>query len=376
MTLTDLQPHIAHLLRCPFTHQDVRLMQPDEIDSLNQRIAAGDLTHVNNAPARQPIRAGLITADETIVFPILDEILCFLPEHALALTPERRDPNARVYAESVKEYYEAEGWTQTDAGHYEDALKFEDLRPVSQEYIQKTRMRVKEQLPPQGTYFLDAGSGPIQYPEYLAYSEDYDWRVCVDITLSALRGAQQKVPAGRGLFVLASIPTLPFKPDVFDAITSIHVIYHIEQNQQRPALEELYRVLKPGGTGVIVYAWPPHLPVMLLVAIPFLIWRTWRRARRVLRRMLPGGTSKPRRTGTASFYYSPHPRGWFLHGWDFEFDILSWRSLGTPLLKNLIQSWLLGKSFLRLIFALESRYPRFFGRFGHYPMLILEKPAD
>ena len=197
------------------------------------RIAAGDLTHVNNAPARQPIRAGLITADETIVFPILDEILCFLPEHALALTPERRDPNARVYAESVKEYYEAEGWTQTDAGHYEDALKFEDLRPVSQEYIQKTRMRVKEQLPPQGTYFLDAGSGPIQYPEYLAYSEDYDWRVCVDITLSALRGAQQKVPAGRGLFVLASIPTLPFKPDVFDAITSIHVIYHIEQNQQQ-----------------------------------------------------------------------------------------------------------------------------------------------
>jgi SAM-dependent methyltransferase len=382
MTFVTLQSHVERLLCCPTTHQDLRLLRAEEIESLNQRIAGGEMVHVDHSPVRQPISAGLITADERLIYPILDEILCFLPEHAIALTAERDDSTARAYAESakdsvrdsVKDYYEAEGWAQTDEGHTEDAVRFEDLRPVSQEYIHRTRMRVKDRLPPQGTYFLDAGSGPIQYPEYLTYSEDYDLRVCVDITLAALRGAQRKVPAGRGLFVLASIPNLPFKSGVFDAITSIHVIYHIEQ--QRPAIEELYRVLKPGGKGVIVYAWPPHLPVKLLAAIPFMALRWWRRARRALRRILPGSAPSGKKTRKpAGFYYSPHPRSWFLQGWDFEFDICAWRSVGTPMLKNLIHPRLGGKALLRVMFALESRFPHFFGRFGHYPMLVFGKLA-
>ena len=33
-----------------------------------------------------------------------------------------------------------------------------------------------------GDLFLDAGSGPVQYPEYLTYSEGYRYRVCADIS--------------------------------------------------------------------------------------------------------------------------------------------------------------------------------------------------
>ena len=56
-------------------------------------------------------------------------------------------------------------------GLYQNA-RYEDLRPVAREYISRCHQRVSRHLPPEGRLFLDAGSGPIQYPEYLD-SEDF-----------------------------------------------------------------------------------------------------------------------------------------------------------------------------------------------------------
>jgi len=58
------------------------------------------------------------------------------------------------------------------------------------EYIHKCHLRVNRYLNNQGRYLLDAGSGPIQYPEYLTYSEGYEVRICVDISFLALQEAQ------------------------------------------------------------------------------------------------------------------------------------------------------------------------------------------
>ena len=41
----------------------------------------------------------------------------------------------------------------------------------------------------------------------------------------------------------------PFRSEIFDAIICIHVLEHIEED--REALRELYRVLKPGGWAVV-----------------------------------------------------------------------------------------------------------------------------
>jgi predicted SAM-dependent methyltransferase len=41
----------------------------------------------------------------------------------------------------------------------------------------------------------------------------------------------------------------PFRSEIFDAIICIHVLEHIEED--REAVRELYRVLKPGGWAVV-----------------------------------------------------------------------------------------------------------------------------
>jgi hypothetical protein len=38
-------------------------------------------------------------------------------------------------------------------------------------------------------------------------------------------------------------------------VTCNHVIYHIPADRQSAAFEELWSVLRPGGVGVVVYAW-------------------------------------------------------------------------------------------------------------------------
>ena len=88
--------------------------------------------------------------------------------------------------QKVREFYDEIGWQQEDDGNYQNA-RYEDLRPVSREYIHKTRLRVMNGLIPIGKFLLDAGSGPVQYEEYKVYSQGYQKRVCLDISIQALR---------------------------------------------------------------------------------------------------------------------------------------------------------------------------------------------
>ena len=61
--------------------------------------------------------------------------------------------------QQVREFYDRIGWSQVGDGLYQNA-RYEDLRPVAQEYIHKCHLRVNRHLDPQGRFFLDAGSGP------------------------------------------------------------------------------------------------------------------------------------------------------------------------------------------------------------------------
>ncbi len=69
-------------------------------------------------------------------------------------------------------------------------------------------------LAPKGDILLDAGSGPVQWPEYLTYSENYHYRLCADISITALKEARTRL-GDKGLFVVADIANLPFKPECF-----------------------------------------------------------------------------------------------------------------------------------------------------------------
>jgi SAM-dependent methyltransferase len=136
--------------------------------------------------------------------------------------------------DQVRDFYDSKGW-HADGGDpdavYADAQLWEDLRPCAAAYVSVCRRKVLEYLPQSGERILDAGSGPIQYPEYLEYSAGFSKRVCVDVSQRALDDARTKL-GDRGDYVRASLLELPFPADHFDAAVSLHTIYHIDRERQ------------------------------------------------------------------------------------------------------------------------------------------------
>ncbi|MCJ7623288.1 MAG: hypothetical protein MUO76_07275, partial [Anaerolineaceae bacterium] len=66
--------------------------------------------------------------------------------------------------EQVRQFYNQIGWKEVSEGVYQNA-RYEDLRSVSREYIHRCHMRINKFLNAEGRFLLDAGCGPIQYPE-------------------------------------------------------------------------------------------------------------------------------------------------------------------------------------------------------------------
>jgi SAM-dependent methyltransferase len=57
--------------------------------------------------------------------------------------------------------------------------------------------------------------------------------------------------AGTTRVARASITAIPFPSGAFDLVTSFDVIYSLEDHDERAALAEMHRVLKPGGFAIV-----------------------------------------------------------------------------------------------------------------------------
>lgn len=282
----------------------------------------------------------------------------------------------------VRKFYDSVGWKDIGAGLYQNA-RYEDLRTVAWEYIHRCHIRVKRHLPASGKYILDAGSGPIQYPEYLEYSKGYKRRICLDISHLALLGARKRI-GDHGFFVVGDAANLPFKPQAFDALVSLHTVHHIPADEHQTCFEEFMRVLSRGGQAVVVYSWGSDSQLMKCFRRP-IAWG--KRITGRLKRMIDSEKSKSalpvkglsaeaeklvRTPGTFTFR---HDYNWIMNNLAFlpGLEVLVWRSVSTAFTKALVHRLSLGKAFLRLIFWLEERAPHFFGRVGQYPMIIFRK---
>jgi SAM-dependent methyltransferase len=279
----------------------------------------------------------------------------------------------------VREFYDQVGWQECGDGLYQNA-RYEDLRPVAREYIQRCHRRVLRHLKPEGRFLLDAGSGPIQYPEYLEYSGGYQARVCLDISIVALQEARKRIGAledgGHGLFVVADVANLPFKPDAFDGLVSLHTIHHLPKEEHRRAYGELFRVLVPGASGVVVNGWDQAV----LVRLSDLLVRAAEKLRGRGRQDngdqagSPGGTAADREPqGT---YVRKSSAGWLKGtvGREIPLEIRVWRTFNVRFLRTFVHQKAGGRTLLRLLYWLEERLPRFFGENGQYPLIILRKP--
>jgi SAM-dependent methyltransferase len=255
--------------------------------------------------------------------------------------------------DEVRDFYDNEGW-QADPeaadGVYADAQLWEDLRPCAADYVSACRRKVLEFLPSSGDRILDAGSGPIQYSEYLEYSHGFAKRVCVDLSERALAEARTKL-GDRGDYVRASLLELPFPVDHFDAAVSLHTIYHIDRDRQEAAVRELIRVLKPGANAVVVYANPDRLAARL--------------------KRLAG---RSRSAAPGPIYFHAHPLSW----WEWfsdeaEVEIVPWRSLNANESRRLIPNNKLGTGVFRAVLAFEGAFQRAATWAGCYPMIVLTK---
>jgi uncharacterized protein YbaR (Trm112 family) len=71
------------ILCCPETKQDIRLLKPTLVEQLNQRIEKGELKTKGGKTVTEKIYGGLLRNDETVVYPIRDQIPIMLIEEGI-----------------------------------------------------------------------------------------------------------------------------------------------------------------------------------------------------------------------------------------------------------------------------------------------------
>jgi SAM-dependent methyltransferase len=282
--------------------------------------------------------------------------------------------------ERVRAFYDSVGWKQIGENLYQNA-RYEDLRPVARVYIHRCHLRVARHLPRSGDRLLDAGSGPIQYPEYLEYSRGYSRRVCLDISVLALREARARI-GDHGLYVVGDIAALPFREGAFGGVVSLHTVHHLPGEEHARAFEELHRVLASEGSAAVVYTWGQYAPLMRMMKGPM---RWVRRAVEGAARRLgraggsPEGVALDRETEellrTPGTFTTKHDYAWVKRhlSWLPGLEIRVWRSVSPAFMRAMIHPLLLGRFWLWLLYKLEELAPHLFGRIGQYPMILFSK---
>jgi ubiquinone/menaquinone biosynthesis C-methylase UbiE len=266
----------------------------------------------------------------------------------------------------VREFYDTKGWDKNSSGESIDAELWEDLRECAHDYIVACRKKILKYLPKVGGLFLDAASGPIQYAEYLEYSAFFSKHICVDISQKALEQAKAKL-GDRGEYYCVSILELPFQNNTFDAIVSLHTIYHIDKDQQEAAVRQLIRVAKPNCPLVIIYSNPD----MILNKL-FMFFRPVKRLAHFIKRLVK--KTKHKTLHDKQLYFFAHPISWWKRFEDTCYvDLEIWRSLAVHHSKRIAPNNIVGKAILNMVLRFENRFPKLAVRLGQYPMIILKK---
>lgn len=273
----------------------------------------------------------------------------------------------------IRQYNEV-GWKKEN-GEYQHVPLFRDLRPVSREYVSRCRQRVMNYINPSGRLFLDVGSGPIPFKEMLAYSDGYQRRVCVDLSITALEEARNRI-SDHGLFVMADITELPFKSDEFDAVVAMNVLHFLNVDEQKTAIENLYRVLAPHRTAAASFG-SRTFGLMKYIKLSWWRKRFIRIARSVMNRNNRSTqNNKIEKTKMAEFT-QPDPNllmNEFRNRYDIK--LLVYRSLNTNKMKLFIHEKLGGRVWLQMIFAFEERFPGLITQLGGKALLVIRKPAN
>ena len=267
--------------------------------------------------------------------------------------------------ERARQFYNTVGW-ENEKGISEDAKRWEDLRECAKDYVSKCRLRICEHIPQYGNNMLDMASGPIQYPEYLEYSKNFNKRYCIDLSAKALEEAKLKI-GSHGEFLHGSFFDISLEKEFFDCAISLHTIFHIDKNQQEIAIRKLIDVTKPGKPVIIVYGNPDTIESKLKSFSPRKIFKQFKK---VICKKNNNHKQK------ITLYFHLFPLRWWERFNDVaEVKILPWRSFDSATQKILFPNNGFGRKMFNVLYYLEDRFPNFFARYFQYPMIILTKKA-
>jgi ubiquinone/menaquinone biosynthesis C-methylase UbiE len=340
---------------------------------LNSEITQGLIYARSGAQWHMPVDMVLTDASGQFMYPVINQIFCFLDDYTLLRPADgwvvADEAGVKALQKGVRDFYDSVGW-DSDAENYVDAQLYEDTRPVVADYVARSHKRVARYLSAKGgTFILDAASGPVQYPEYLEYHANFEWRICLDFSVQALRQAQKKLGA-KGVYVMADLTCLPFAEGSMDAVVSLHTIYHIPAALQRTAFLEIHRVLAPGKSAVVVYGWGNYSHIKQLGILHLQV--AWA-FKTLMRKLKPQAATT---SGFADFYVHFHNWAWFENQkWPFKLKLFQWRTLDPMVTKIWIKSHLFGKQILSWLADIEDKYPEELALSGSFPAFVIEKPA-
>jgi ubiquinone/menaquinone biosynthesis C-methylase UbiE len=261
---------------------------------------------------------------------------------------------------TLQEFYEEYGWRRPEPGAFYNAQSRYgfDSRTLL-EHRRIVNREQKRHFHESGNLFLDCASGTIPAKEYLEYSAGFRFHVCVDLTLSALKGARERL-GNRGLYVNADGTRLPFKSNTFDDVLCSHTLYHMPQHEQQNALLEFCRVLKPGGRCVVYYNLGEHSLIG-----------------RVLRPLIWAKRLRNRYGNVRKMYSHHHPLRWFdqFVGPFRKLDVHVYRMLPNQVMKYLLPD---APLFNRVGEKLTPRLRRLeqndaMAKYAQYVTVVLEK---
>ncbi|GAB5553560.1 MAG: hypothetical protein Sapg2KO_31510 [Saprospiraceae bacterium] len=350
------------ILKCPITNNPLRIANEGDFDTLNP---------IDLESHALEIEQGLVDLSNTYFYPIVNDIILLLEHYALFIGENKDQRKAtNINKKRVFDYYnEIDYVIKESKTIYEDSGQWVDYREVSKDYIRKSFCRAANFYAPTGKYFLDIASGPIGLQEYIDLSKGYDTRICIDLSFKALVQAKRNLEAAgrKGIYICGDITKIPLQEGVCDTVLCQHTLYHVPKEEQKQAVEELYRVGKPKSKIVIIYHWFYHGWLMNGLLNVVRLYEVTR----YLGRELYTKYSKDK----SRLYFYPHSPGWFKRSFEFSEQIAfySWRTTTKMFLSLFIHKHLGGKAFLNWLSKMEDKHSKVLGRYGDYAAIVISK---
>lgn len=267
--------------------------------------------------------------------------------------------------EETRRFYDEKGW-QIEGGAPVDRNLFgtKEDGPIRVELHNAHVAAVRAALyGPKPIDALECGCGGTPASQFLDLCASYTG---VDFSQAGIDLASKswesvKVPHQ---FRQADVCALPFADATFDAVYCAHMIYHIEDPAaQEKALNEMMRVLRPGGVLVLLAAnprpllFPVRLIKRLLADTPVLgAWLDRLRTK-------PPLPYQPMSIGWTSRVLAPHG----------HVDVVTSGLPSTAFHQNVSEYTTFGKLLWRGVRALELKAPRLSAYLGNYITVTCRK---